>query len=1066
MGKRTGLVVGAIWVAARAGAQVVIGEAGCFGGVADAVGDDVDWLELRNTSGAPVALAGHWLSDSPTDWAKWPFPANTPPLEPGERRLVRASGKGTVVQWDLAVHDGQEFRYRTGTPEAAWRRPEFDAGAWSVGVGSVGAGDGDDATVVPGGTAAVYMRRAFEVVDPEEVAYALLAVDADDAFIAYLNGREIGRSENLTWAAPGVGEVVPAWAAEAVLYAGGVPEVRALDLGPWLVPGENVFALEVHNAVGSEDLTARPFLALGTTVPGEHTPLPDWLEPPGVELHTNFKLQAGETVALSGPNGVPVDALVLPEGLRLGLSFGRAASNPGAVCVFDAPTPGAPNAGTCYAGIAPVPVVSPASGRYPGVAPVVEGEGVRISVDGTEPGLASPSVVPPIGGTTVLHARAFIDGLVPSDVVTRTYLIGEAEPELPVISISTDPANLWDWETGIYVLGPGAQPDYPFLGANFWQPWSRRSRYTWFDAEGTAVDAGELDLEIHGGWSRGEPQKSFRLDFKNRYSGDLEAEVFAERPGLGAFGNLNLRNGGQGSWTNKMQDGFLANLALTDLRMPASAWQPVEVWLNGEYWGVYGAREKTDERWIADVYGIPEEHVDLLNQWEPLAGPPSAFDVDVAPLLALDAASDAFEEGVRQTFDVPAFIDYHALQIHGGNVDWMSADWGVKNMKYFRDGRLGGPWRYVLFDLDACFGDWATPPNFNALERALNPPYPSVHSDLLGAFLEHGELRCAFVTRYSDLLNSVFEPAAFEARLLAASEELAPVMPRHVERWGSPVSVGYWWERVQHIAGHNAARVGPSRDQLGSVLGLGAAHTVSTAWGPTGGGTVTVNGMPGAVPFWSGAYYGDCPIEVAALPAEGFGFTGWDANAHSAAGAVDLAMPFLSVSPVSSDLFRANFAPCLGGVDLLIGQEPNGTWVAEAVGLPAPGTIAWWQGGELVGEGPTHGPSDEEGPLHATLTVGECTLVFPVGVSGNPVEVAKEWGEERGRIWPNPANASFATSGISGPVRVVSLASGATTWQGIAPGMVHTADWANGVYLVHWQRRDGTPESARLVVVH
>ena len=92
---------------------------------------------------------------------------------------------------------------------------------------------------------------------------------------------------------------------------------------------------------------------------------------------------------------------------------------------------------------------------------------------------------------------------------------------VPLASITTDPDHLWDWETGIYVLGPNASNDYPFLGANFWQPWSRYSHLEWMDADAVPLATADLDLEIHGGWSRGEPQKSFRIDFKNRYTGDL-----------------------------------------------------------------------------------------------------------------------------------------------------------------------------------------------------------------------------------------------------------------------------------------------------------------------------------------------------------------------------------------------------------------------------------------------------------------------------------------------------------------------------------------------------------------
>ncbi len=41
-------------------------------------------------------------------------------------------------------------------------------------------------------------------------------------------------------------------------------------------------------------------------------------------------------------------------------------------------------------------------------------------------------------------------GFLPSETITNTYFINE-NSNLPVISLSTDPTNLWDYNEGIYV---------------------------------------------------------------------------------------------------------------------------------------------------------------------------------------------------------------------------------------------------------------------------------------------------------------------------------------------------------------------------------------------------------------------------------------------------------------------------------------------------------------------------------------------------------------------------------------------------------------------------------------
>ena len=55
--------------------------------------------------------------------------------------------------------------------------------------------------------------------------------------------------------------------------------------------------------------------------------------------------------------------------------------------------------------------------------------------------------------TTVLRAVAVDNGVPVSAVTTETYLVGESTG-LPVLSLVTDPAHLWDAATGIYA-NPG-----------------------------------------------------------------------------------------------------------------------------------------------------------------------------------------------------------------------------------------------------------------------------------------------------------------------------------------------------------------------------------------------------------------------------------------------------------------------------------------------------------------------------------------------------------------------------------------------------------------------------------
>ncbi|MEJ6725058.1 MAG: CotH kinase family protein [Akkermansiaceae bacterium] len=61
-------------------------------GLMDADGDFSDWIEIFNPTEFTVDLGSFFLTDDATDLSKWPFEPLT--LEPGERAIVFASGKG------------------------------------------------------------------------------------------------------------------------------------------------------------------------------------------------------------------------------------------------------------------------------------------------------------------------------------------------------------------------------------------------------------------------------------------------------------------------------------------------------------------------------------------------------------------------------------------------------------------------------------------------------------------------------------------------------------------------------------------------------------------------------------------------------------------------------------------------------------------------------------------------------------------------------------------------------------------------------------------------------------
>lgn len=97
------------------------------------------------------------------------------------------------------IQDGETWRYFQGSsePPAGWNQPDFDDSSWESGPGGFGYGDNDDRTAIDdmsNNYSTVFIRKTFAVDDPASYRQLLLNVLYDDAFVAYLNGVEVARS--------------------------------------------------------------------------------------------------------------------------------------------------------------------------------------------------------------------------------------------------------------------------------------------------------------------------------------------------------------------------------------------------------------------------------------------------------------------------------------------------------------------------------------------------------------------------------------------------------------------------------------------------------------------------------------------------------------------------------------------------------------------------------------------------------------------------------------------------------------------------------------------------------
>jgi len=190
----------------------------------------------------------------------------------------------SINHWETVVYDSMKWRYWPGTsaPGVNWQTPGFNDQQWQEGRGGIGYGDGDDRTVISP-VLSVFLRKKFTITNRDKIKDALLHVDYDDGFIAYLNGVEVARAfmpEGFVAFNQG-----SAGLHEAQLYQGQTPDafmIRKEQLDGLLTAGENTLAIQIHNDnVSSSDLSARVFFSLGVTDNSStYLQVPNWFIEP------------------------------------------------------------------------------------------------------------------------------------------------------------------------------------------------------------------------------------------------------------------------------------------------------------------------------------------------------------------------------------------------------------------------------------------------------------------------------------------------------------------------------------------------------------------------------------------------------------------------------------------------------------------------------------------------------------------------------------------------------------------------------------------------------------------
>lgn len=519
-------------------------------------------------------------------------------------------------------------------------------------------------------------------------------------------------------------------------------------------------------------------------------------------LKLNFCISStGEALFFFDPNGKLIDKLSAGR-MRSGQSYGRDGSDNR--FYYAEPTPGAQN-GKGYEGITQLPAFSVTPGIYDNAVTVAitagEGETIRYTTDCTTPNASSEvySGELSISKNSVIRAAAFRDGYLSGDVATATYLFRSdgVNHALPVVTLVTDPDNLWNSKTGIYATGDQFDPDAAsyadtLQSATYYQAkfateeqvdtiWEKPAAFSLFDDNGKQVFTQNVGIRIAGSFGRGRAQKGFNVIARKEYGkGSMEYPFFENRP-YTEYKAVVLRAGAQDQNRSKIRDELASGLLEgTDINILYQAYRPTVLYLNGEYWGVYFMKEKRNRFFVAQ-HENTENNVDLAigkgfkqrsygdnSDWVSLYEYATSHDL---------SASDAYNY-VAERMDVDSFRDYMIAEIYNGNTD-------TYNFQYYR--LKGGKWKFIFYDF--CWG-FQSPGHETLAFRMGKTPSDVCSAKLFAAMLQNKGWRDSFCRRFGELLNTAFAPERVSALIEELYGYVEPEIKREREKFNKDTFMG------------------------------------------------------------------------------------------------------------------------------------------------------------------------------------------------------------------------------------------------------------------------------------
>lgn len=614
--------------------------------------------------------------------------------------------------------------------------------------------------------------------------------------------------------------------------------------------------------------------------------------------HVSFKLNNfGESIALVASDGITIIDSVIFGALYYDVTYGRTSDGSSSWSFFPDPTPEDNNTGGGFFGITGKPHFSIDAGFYSSSIQVEinypdSTAEVYYTLNGDEPspsnGILYTGAIQ-IDTVAVLRARAYKDDYLPGEMTTKSYFINRTI-DLPVLSVITDPHNLWDEDDGIYCFGDNYDPSYPYTGANFWSDEKVPGHIEFFQSNGAEVVSQNVNISISGNTSRGYAQKSMNFEAKDALGqNSIPWQLLPQLP-IYNYKSFKIRNGGADWSSTGIRDALNHTLLEGEMDVDHQSNTPVILYLNGEYWGVMNLTEKLDEDYLKAHYpSINKDSLDILySNAEVRRGDADNYNAMIDFIDNNSLSQQSNYEYIKDQIEIPSFINYFQSRIY-----YASTDWPFKNIMYWRPKDLSKKWRWVMWDTDRSTLLTTDPSrrcsyHDNTLHWATNAGAVDDWAQfLLNSLLENDEFRSQFITQFAHHINFSFCPIRVDSVLNFFRARLANELPAHIQRWSHTndavdyYTVGYyqslaeWNTEVDTIKLFFDNRPEYVREHIMDQFDIDDEYELSLVKHPPHGGVLFVDTFKVPENACDLIYFEGYPVTLIAVPKPGYFFSGW-----------------------------------------------------------------------------------------------------------------------------------------------------------------------------------------------